>query len=86
MLSRWQDCWLGLECGCGRSSHCPIKLLIAQRGDMLLARALSRMRCERCRLPPSSAYLQETHHRAYPEGTSPGIYQAPGWWLDLLGE
>lgn len=79
LLSKWESCFLGVYCSCGRSCIYPIKLLVSRRGDTVLEQAVSRMRCKTCRKHPIAIYLQETHFRK-----DVGAYR-PGWSIDLLG-
>ena len=78
--SAWSDCFLEIRCGCGRSSHTPVKLLVGKLEDMAFKAYLSRLRCQQCKGLPGPVYLCTGHHRTSSGGG------APDWALQVLAD
>jgi hypothetical protein len=80
-LSDWPECFIEACCPtCKRSTVAPTKLLMHQRGDMLVIEAVKRFRCGRCRVAAAPVYLCASHHRQFCYGPD------PGWAIELVPE
>ena len=71
LLSEWSDCFLEICCGCGRSSHAPVKLLVGELGDLTFKAYLSRLVCKQCKARPGPVYLCTGHDRRMYGGGPP---------------
>lgn len=70
--------WLELTC-CSGMTLFPINLIVQrQGGHHRLKDVLSRLRCQRCKGQPVTAYLNETHNRTFNYGAP------PGWSVQLI--
>ena len=79
-LSEWSECFLEIRCGCGRSSHAPVKLLLGELGDITFTSYLSRLRCQECKGLPGPVYFCAGHHRTFCGGS------APDWALEVVAD
>lgn len=84
LLSEWVGCFLEICCGCGRSSHPPVKLLPpGDLGNITFKSYLSRLRCQQCRWLSGPVYLRTGHHRTFCDGGAPDrlleVVTDPNW-------
>ena len=68
-LSDWPECSLELHCCIGGLLF-PMRLMMAQQGDLTFADLLRRLRCRRCRQAPAPVYLC-AGHREFNFGAPP---------------
>jgi len=67
-----------IRCGCGRSSHAPVKLLLGELGNITFKSYLSRLRCQQCKGLPGPVCLCAGHHCTFCGGS------APDWVLEVV--
>ncbi len=80
-LSALAGSWVEVRCGgCGQVAVLAAEYLLRHRGDQLLADAIGRMRCGRCRRPPTEAWLSASAHRDGTKGPGPSE-----WSVRLAG-
>jgi len=74
---------LDAQCGCGRSVHIPLRMVVANRqlAGLTIADVLVQLRCRHCGQRPASVALLE--HGA---ARAPGRMGATGWAVMLVGD
>jgi hypothetical protein len=75
-LSDWPKCQLELHC-CRGTTLLPVRLLMQRCGDVSFEEVLTRLRCQKCKSPPSPVYLC-AGHREHNSGAP------PDWAIELV--
>ena len=78
-LSAWPGCSLEVACPCSpRVTMLPVRMLLAQRGDITFGAVLDGLRCSACRGKPAPVYLVAGHNRRFINGPP------ADWSLELV--
>lgn len=71
--------WLEVHCtACGRTTLPPIRMLVRERGDMLLRDLIRRLKCQ-CGGRVATAYMSESGYREPILGPGPAKWSVQVW-------